>query len=108
MAVFRFLRRPADAPDEAPAPAVPDEVSPAPAPDEVPAPLEPPITWTAQLTATSLDEAARLRLVDDLRLVGTPWAIAVLRCAHEEEQTPELRAKIEAALTACGEPIAAT
>jgi hypothetical protein len=59
---------------------------------------EPVITWTVALTVTALDEAARLRLIDDLTLLATPWTIALLRRAYQEESSPQLRARIEAAL----------
>jgi hypothetical protein len=59
---------------------------------------EPVITWTAALTVTALDEAARLRLIDDLTLLTAPWTIELLRRAHQEESSPQLRARIEAAL----------
>jgi hypothetical protein len=98
--------------------AVLDDVSPAlelPAPElpeadvVEPAPLEPPgepaITWTAALTTMPLDEAGRLRLVDDLALLSAPWTIALLRRAYEEESSLQLRARVEAAFTSCGEPI---
>jgi hypothetical protein len=69
---------------------------------------EPVITWTVALTATALDEAARLRLIDDLTLLAAPWAIAILRRAHREESSPELRARIETALASSGETVSAT
>jgi len=69
---------------------------------------EPVITWTAALTETSLDDVARLRLVDDLTLLAAPWSIAILRRAHQEETSPELRARIETALASSGEPVSAT
>ena len=59
---------------------------------------EPVITWTEVLTATPLDEAARLRLIDDLTLLAAPWTIELLRRAYEEEASPQVRARIEAAL----------
>jgi hypothetical protein len=59
---------------------------------------EPVITWTAALTVTALDEAARLRLIDDLTLLAAPWTIALLRRAYQEESSPQVRARIEAAL----------
>jgi flagellar basal body-associated protein FliL len=69
---------------------------------------EPVITWTAALTVTALDEAARLRLIDDLTLLAAPWTIALLRRAYQEESSPQLRARIEAALASTGEPIGTT
>jgi hypothetical protein len=69
---------------------------------------EPGITWTAALTVTALDGAARLRLIDDLALLAAPWTIALLRRAYQEESSPQLRARIEAALASSGEPIDTT
>jgi hypothetical protein len=69
---------------------------------------EPAIAWTAQLTAATLDEAARLRLIDDLVLLRAAWSVALLRRAHEEEPAPHVRARIGEALAACGEPIETT
>jgi hypothetical protein len=83
-------------PLELPVPELPEAELPEPAPPE-PAP-EPVITWTVALTETSLDEVARLRLIDDLTLLATPWTIALLRRAYQEESSPQLRARIEAAL----------
>jgi hypothetical protein len=57
---------------------------------------------------TALDEAARLRLVDDLALLAAPWTIALLRRAYQEESSPQLRARIYAALASSGEPIGTT
>jgi|GEM_PF-2676672 hypothetical protein len=69
---------------------------------------EPVITWTAALTDAALDEAARLRLIGDLALLAAPWTIPLLRSAYQEESSPPLRARIEAALGSSGEPIATT
>ena len=80
---------------------LPEAESPEPAPELV-------ITWTVALTVTALDEAARLRLIDDLTLLAAPWTIALLRRAYQEESSPQLRARIEAALASSGEPIGTT
>jgi hypothetical protein len=118
----RRLRPPARDAVPAASRALPDDVSPSlelPAPElpeadveavlEEPAPSEPEsepaITWTAALTAMPLDEAGRLRLIDDLALLAAPWTIALLRRAYEEEPSPQLRARVEAAFASCGEPI---
>ena len=69
---------------------------------------EPTITWTAQLTAATLDEAERLRLIDDLVLLRGAWSVTLLRHAHEEERAAQVRARIVEALAACGEPIETT
>jgi hypothetical protein len=86
---------------ESPEPALPEPELPEPEP-------EPVITWTAALSATALDEAARLRLIDDLALLAAPWTIALLRRAYQEESSPQLRARIEAALASSGEPVGTT
>jgi hypothetical protein len=91
-----------------PVPELPEAESPEPAlPQPEPEP-EPVITWTAALTVTALDEAARLRLIDDLTLLAAPWTITLLRRAYQEESSPQLRARIEAALASTGEPIGTT
>jgi hypothetical protein len=83
---------------ESPEPESPEPTLPEPEP-------EPVITWTAALTVTALDEAARLHLIDDLTLLAAPWTIALLRRAYQEESSPQLRARIEAALASSGEPL---
>jgi hypothetical protein len=120
----RLLRRPArDAVAVARPVVLPEDIAAMPV-DDVPAPLElaepaPPeptlpepepervMTWTAALTETSLDEAARLRLIDDLTLLAAPWAMAILRRAHQEESSPQLRARIETAFASSGDPVSA-
>jgi flagellar basal body-associated protein FliL len=87
-------RSPREVPESAPA------VSEAAAPAE-----EQTITWTAQLTAATLDEAARLRLIDDLVLLRDTYSVALLRLAREEERSPHMRSRITEALAACGEPV---
>jgi hypothetical protein len=110
----RFAGRPARRDVDDDRPDVLD-VAPVRLPDAVPAmphviadAEEPPITWTAQLTAATLDEAARLRLIDDLVLLRDAWSVALLRRAHGEEPAPHVRARIGEALAACGEPIETT
>jgi hypothetical protein len=88
---------------ELPEPALLEPALPEPEPEP-----EPVITWTLALSATTLDEAARLRLIDDLTLLAAPWTIALLRRAYQEESSPELRVRIEAALASSGEPVATT
>lgn len=93
----RLLRRPARA-----AVAVPElQEAVLPEPVLTQAEPEPAITWTVGLTETALDEAARLRLIDDLTLLAAPWTIALLQQAYREESSPQLRARIEAALAGC-------
>jgi hypothetical protein len=77
---------------------VPGDVSPPPEPVLPEPEPEPVITWTEALTVTPLDEAARLRLIDDLMLLAAPWTIELLRRAYQEESSPQMRARIEAAL----------
>jgi hypothetical protein len=86
--------------------AMPEAEAPEPAQPE-PQP-EPVITWTAALTPTALDEAARLHLIDDLTLLAAPWTIALLHRAYQEESSPQLRARIEAALALSGEALGTT
>jgi hypothetical protein len=102
----RLLRQPArDAVAVEPRIALDEEIATIPS-DDSPTPEgalpepepEPVITWTEVLTVTPLDEAARLRLIDDLTLLAAPWTIALLHRAYEEESSPQLRARIEAAL----------
>jgi hypothetical protein len=88
-------------PLELPVAELPEAESPEPEP-------EPVITWTVALTVTALDEEARLRLIDDLTLLAAPWTIALLRRAYQEESSPQLRARIEAALATSGEPTGMT
>ena len=79
--------------------AVPDMVAETPPVVETPEqPEEPAITWTAELTAETLDEAARVRLIDDLVLLGDEWAVALLRRAGEEERSPRVRSRVEEGL----------
>jgi hypothetical protein len=75
-------------------------VSEAPPPEPLPEPAAevPALSWTAELTAETLDAAARLRLIDDLVLLGDEWAIALLRRALEEEQAPDVRERLADAL----------
>jgi hypothetical protein len=93
-------------PLDLPVPELSEAESPEPALPEPEA--EPVITWTAALTVTALDEAARLRLIDDLTLLAAHWTIPLLRRAYQEESSPQLRARIEAALASSGEPIGTT
>lgn len=81
-----------------------DAAPPAPVEDETPET----ITWTTELTAAALDESARLRLIDDLALLRAARSVALLRRAYDEERAPHVRARIEAALAACGEPVETT
>jgi hypothetical protein len=66
-------------------------------------PRDPQITWP-QLFAPasgSLDDEARLRLINDLALVRAPWCVPILRKAYEEERDPIRREAAIDALAAC-------
>jgi hypothetical protein len=67
-------------------------------------PREPAITWPKQLDPQSrtLDDAARLRLIEDLAVVHASWCVPVLKQAYEEERDPALRRAASDALNACG------
>lgn len=111
---IRFARRPASR-DEADDRLDVLAVSPVPVADAVSAMPEviedveePTITWTTQFSAATLDEAERLRLIDDLVMLRAAWSVTLLRRAHEEERATQVRARIVEALDACGEPIETT
>jgi hypothetical protein len=66
-------------------------------------PRDPAITWPQQLDPRSrdLDDAARLRLIEDLRVVHAPWCVPILQQAYEEERDPALRRAASDALITC-------
>jgi hypothetical protein len=72
-------------------------------------PREPAITWPRQLDRQSgtLDDTARLRLIEDLGVVHAPWCVPILRQAYEEERDPGIRRAARDALNAY-EPTAAS
>ncbi len=58
------------------------------------------ITWTRQFEprSGSLDDAARLKLIEDLAMLRAPWCVKLLEKAATEEQIPANRAAAERAL----------
>ncbi len=66
-------------------------------------PREPAITWPTLLDprSTTLDNAARLRLIEDLAVVHASWCVPILQQAYEEERDPALRGAARDALIAC-------
>jgi len=64
---------------------------------------EPEVTWPALFAPESkdLDDAARLRMINDLALVRAPWCLPILRKACEEEREPALRQAAHDAVAAC-------
>jgi hypothetical protein len=64
---------------------------------------DPAITWPSLFDpgSTNLDEATRLRLINDLALVRAPWCVPILRRACEEEREPALRQAAHDAVAAC-------
>ena len=60
------------------------------------------VVWPELVDAAAAGAAVetRLRLVEALGAVRTPWALAVLERAHVEERDGDVRAAIEAALRA--------
>lgn len=63
------------------------------------------ITWTKQLDPSSatLDDAARLRLIEDLALLRAPWCVPILEQATREESDPAHRDAAQRALALCRE-----
>jgi len=63
------------------------------------------ITWTKQFDPRSgaLDDAARLRLIEDLALLRAPWCVPILEQACREETDPANRNAAQRALTLCRE-----
>ena len=59
-------------------------------------------TWPALIDrrASGCDAAARLRLVEALASVRTPWSEAILYAALEDESDPSVRAAVVTALGA--------
>jgi hypothetical protein len=64
---------------------------------------DPEITWPTLFEASSknVDEAVRLRLINDLALVRAAWCVPILRRACEEEHEPALRQAARDAVAAC-------
>lgn len=63
------------------------------------------ITWTKQFDPRSgaLDDAARLRLLEDLALLRAPWSVPILEQASREERDPAHRDAAQRALALCRE-----
>ena len=63
------------------------------------------VTWTKQFDASSepLDDAARLRLIDDLGMLRASWCIPLLEQALREETDPAHRDAAQRALASCRE-----
>lgn len=61
--------------------------------------------WTTQFEPRSgaLDEAARLKLINDLGMLRAPWCIPLLERACEEETDPAIRSAARSALARCGD-----
>lgn len=116
---FAFAARTAGRRTPVPAEAAPVEAAPVepepepvavaevaePVASEPPPEPEPAITWTAEFTPATLDEAARLQLIDDLVLLGDTWADALLHRARDEERSPQLLARIDEALNGNFAPV---
>ena len=64
---------------------------------------DPEITWPTLVAPESktLDDEARLRLINDLALVRAPWCLPILRKACEQEREPAMRQAAHDAVTAC-------
>jgi hypothetical protein len=63
------------------------------------------VRWTEQFEPRSgaLDDAARLRLINDLGLLRAPWCVPLLVRACEEENDPAHRVAAQLALARCRE-----
>ncbi|HEX3464407.1 MAG TPA: hypothetical protein VHS78_10210 [Candidatus Elarobacter sp.] len=62
------------------------------------------ITWTRQFDPHSgpLDDAARLRLIEDLGMLRASWCVPLLEQACREETDPAHREAAQRALASCG------
>jgi len=71
-------------------------------------PKSAPIAWPEQLLngATPLEMEARLRLIDDLGLIGAPWCVPLLLRAYDEETDATATRAVLRALDACKDPSA--
>jgi HEAT repeat protein len=67
-----------------------------------------PIAWPQQLLngEASLEPEARLRLIDDLGLIGAAWCVPLLARAYEEETDATTMRAVLRALNACRDPSA--
>ena len=67
-----------------------------------PVPVAPTIRWSQQLASRGdLDDAARLKLINDLGFLRAAWCVPLLTEAYREERDPALRAAALDALEAC-------
>ena len=66
-------------------------------------PRDPAITWPKLLDPRSkaLDDAARLRLIEDLAVVHAAWCVPILQQAYEEEHEPAIHRAAREALATC-------
>ena len=73
------------------------------APPAVEAPAPAPITWPQQFQngEAPLEHDARLRLIDDLGLIGAAWCVPLLTRAYEEETDAGVQRAVLRALDAC-------
>jgi hypothetical protein len=57
--------------------------------------------WAKQFEPRSgtLDDAARLKLINDLGMLRAPWCVPLLKRAYEEESDPANRVAAQAALS---------
>ena len=65
----------------------------------------PEIRWAEQFASRSgaLDDAARLKLINDLGILRAPWCVELLEQATAEETEPALRVAVQLALARCRE-----
>ncbi|HZO92233.1 MAG TPA: hypothetical protein VFB22_00560 [Candidatus Baltobacteraceae bacterium] len=67
-----------------------------------PVPVAPTIRWAQQFASRGeLDDAARLKLINDLGFLRAAWCVPLLSEAYREERDPALRAAALDALEAC-------
>ena len=63
--------------------------------------------WATQFAPRSgaLDDAARLKLINDLGMLRAAWCVPLLERAYEEETLPANRVAAQAALARCCEEV---
>ena len=73
--------------------------------EAVPIDSAPEIRWARQFASRSgeLDDAARLKLINDLGILRAPWCVELLEQASTEETEPALRVAVQLALARCRE-----
>ena len=71
--------------------------------EAVPIESAPEIRWAQQFASRSgaLDDAARLKLINDLGILRAPWCVDLLEQASTEETEPALRVAVQLALARC-------